>query len=149
MTLDLAMFEFDKSGCGPSDRKRISTSLALVMSGIECPVRRVVAGADVPGEADSVRRIPLEHRAPVALRAFDVALVPAAADARLDEDCFEGRLADVMGRGPPCFHLLNEDGEGALDGRLYMNALKTLLDRVLLPVLCHVDLLLVSFSAAA
>ena len=56
-----------------------------------------------------MRRVPGQHRAPVNEVAVDVALIPATADARLDENGFEGRFADVMGRGPPCFHLLDKD----------------------------------------
>jgi hypothetical protein len=83
-----------------------------------------VAGADVPGEADSIGRIPFQDRTPVALNAFDVALIPSAANAWLDEDCFKGRFADVMRFGPPGLHLFDEDGEGALNGSFDANALK-------------------------
>ena len=62
-----------------ADEKRISTSLALRLVGIEFPVRAVMARAHVPREAYAMRRIPRQHRSPFALHARRIALVPPPA----------------------------------------------------------------------
>jgi hypothetical protein len=118
------VFEFDESVARAFRNKADFNLAGFGHVAVERPVGRVVSRADVPGKADSVGRIPLEDRAPVALNAFNVALVPAAANSWLDKDCFKGCFADVVGVGPPGLHLLNEDREGALDGRYDTNALK-------------------------
>src|SRR5690349_15427126 len=106
------MFKFNEGFAGAFGTKADFDFAGFVHVRIEFPVGRVVAGTKMPGEADSVRRVPLENGAPVALSTLDIALVPAAADARLDEDGFEGCFANVMRGGPPGFHLFDEDREG-------------------------------------
>ena len=46
----------------------------LCRVGVAHPIRLVVAGTDVPGEGDAVRRVPSEDFAPVALLAGGIAL---------------------------------------------------------------------------
>ena len=70
-----------------------------------------------------MRRVPRQDFAPVAEVAFDVSLVPAATDTRLDEDGLEGSFSDVVRCRPPRLHVFHEDAEGALDRRLHAHGL--------------------------
>src|SRR5262249_42638209 len=63
--------------------------------------------------------LPRQHRAPRALGAVDGALVPAAADAGLEDGVVEGGLAELVLARPPAVELLGVDAEGALDRRLH------------------------------
>src|SRR5215469_4945483 len=80
-------------------------------------------GAQVPGEAHHVRRIPRQHGSPIALRALCITLVPPSPDARLNEYRLERRVPDVVRGRPPRLHLLHEHSESALDRRLNANTL--------------------------
>src|SRR5579871_6684607 len=111
VTLDCAVLKFDEGSGGAFFGEADVDFAGFGEVGIELPV-----GAEVPGEGDAMRRLPGEDMAPVAVVAFGVALVPAAAFARLDDDVLEGFLADVMLGGPPGLHLLDEDGKGVFDG---------------------------------
>src|SRR5262245_4539633 len=66
-------------------------------------------GRDVPGEHQAGGRLPREDGTPVTRASIVAALVPAAADARLDH-CVDRRgLADLVDRQrPPLAHLLGE-----------------------------------------
>jgi hypothetical protein len=95
VALEAAMFEVDASGCGSFGDETDFDFAGFAGVGIELPVFLVVSGAEVPGEADAVRRIPCDDFSPVALFALGAAFVPAAADTRLDEDGLKGRGANV------------------------------------------------------
>ena len=79
----------------------------------------------MPTERDGVGWIPFENFSPVAEVALGIALVPSASYAGFHEDGFERCIADVMSGWPPGLHLLDKDGEGALDRGFYAQLLRT------------------------
>src|SRR5262245_60221720 len=74
-------------------------------------------GRQLPSEHHSAGRVPDQDVAPVAFRAVDPDLCPAALRSLLQHDRLHRRLVDVMLRRPPGFHLLGENLESAIRRR--------------------------------
>src|ERR1700744_2506740 len=123
MTLQLAVLQLDQGGFRSFGGKANLDFTRLGHVRVAGPIRLIVAWANVPGEGDAVRRVPRQDGAPVVLVGVDISLVPAAADARLYEDCLEGSFSDVMCGRPPRLHLFHEDAEGTCDRRLNAHTL--------------------------
>src|SRR5580658_8063512 len=123
VTLQLAVFKLDQRA---SRSIRSESNFDFAGPGgirVTDPVRRIMPGANMPGEGDAMGRVPREHFAPVAQLAFNIPLVPPSSDPRFNEDGFEWCLADVMRCRPPRLHLFHENTECAVDGRLNAHAL--------------------------
>jgi len=117
VAFDGAVFEFDERGRWTLGSKSDFNFARMGGVGVEFPGR-----PKMPGKGDAVGRFPGEDVSPVAVDALSVALIPSASAARLDDDRLEGLRRDVVIGGPPGFHLLDEDGEGALNGSLNADA---------------------------
>src|SRR5690606_18398571 len=86
--------------------------------GVEVGVMAPVC-ADLPVEHQPFGRLVGDHPPPLALAAVDAALEPAPAGPRLEHRRLGVDAADrLAGEGPPRAHLLGEDLEGPLGGRL-------------------------------
>lgn len=108
VTFKFAVDQFDERRCR-AFRGEVDFDFAgLGWIGIDGPVGLIVTGADVPAESNTMRRIPLEYFTPIALLTVGVALIPSAANARLNKDDLERRGTDVVRGRPPGFHLLHK-----------------------------------------
>src|ERR1700740_562332 len=73
----------------------------------------------MPGEYETVGRIPTQHGPPIAFRAIFVFLIPTAATTRFYHRRDHGTSANMMFFGPPLAHVLSEYFEGAPDVSVY------------------------------
>ena len=97
-TFEIAVFEGDDGaagGRGSEGQLHLGQQIGIVGE----------PAVELPAEEQTRRRLPGDHFAPVRLDALGVALEPAAARARLDDDLHKRRLADRFSRRPPPAHL--------------------------------------------
>src|SRR5215470_1445111 len=73
---------------------------------------------DLPGEHQARRRLPYEHRPPVAVGAVRLLAVAAAVDPPLDDGSLHRGFPYVMRARPPRIELIGEDLKGAFDACL-------------------------------
>src|SRR5438477_7377824 len=114
-TLEIAMFEIDSRAfaLGREGDFNLGDQIRVVF-----PLRAELPNEDQPG-----RRIPHEHLANLAFGAVDIAFVPAAALARLDDRAVEIGRSDLVRCGPPAADAIGEDLERALGRRSDADAL--------------------------
>ena len=110
-TVEVAVFDLDGGLAGPVGGEPGLDLAGVVGVGVELP-----RPVDLPGEHQPVRRLPGQHPAPVAFGAVDAALVPAPADAGLQDHFGHLGLADVVLVRPPRVDRAGEHPEGLVDG---------------------------------
>jgi hypothetical protein len=110
-TFEIAVFEGNDGAAGsPGSESQLHLGHQIGIVG--------EPAVELPAEEQTRRRLPSEHFAPVRLDALGVALKPAAARARLDDDIHMRRLADRLSRRPPPPHLRREQLERPFRRRL-------------------------------
>src|SRR3954447_12904452 len=118
MTLQVAVLEVHARAAARLWREADFDLARLREIRLELPL-----AADLPGPHEAMRRLPHQHRSPLAIAAVLLLRVEASADTSLDDGARHRRLADVMRSRPPEIEFGCEHVERPLLIRLHCDRL--------------------------